>query len=438
MNTRNRAARPAAVAALAMLLASPAPLTAQAQPASAPASMVLENAFRQNSAVLLPAAKADLDRMAGAMRAAPGSTWEIAGYTSSVGTRERNLDVSRQRADAVRAYLVSKGVPAASLTAAGYGSRHPVASNRTAAGRRKNMRVEIRRLPPPVRQAAAPVAAAATPVTASAAPAAAAAPSGAAVHANAVPREEAAAPTPAAPTVSQSKPEAAPKPQLPAAVAPHANAQHAPAAATVARPAARDRGGLGVGLGFVLYNTSYWFYGGGNSRWQTWSQFQASGFYEGRFPLRIGDLRTRYRVELRVGTGGATNNVGAGYVGNGASLTNGTLTGGVAATLRLPLVAASAGTHPVPYVGLGVDYSYLWGFGDNSGSIYSKGWNERLLTFPLVAGVDLRTAHLTISPEIRYGILGSDASNLYLPGAGYAIQENAPKMKGIFVSLSWR
>ncbi|HXY69875.1 MAG TPA: hypothetical protein VEH62_10540, partial [Gemmatimonadales bacterium] len=312
----------------------------------------------------------------------------------------------------------------------------PVASNRTPAGRRRNMRVEIRRLPPPVRQAAVAApparvtsAARPAPVAAAAPPPAAPAPSGAAVRANAVPEAEA-VPTPA-PAPSEPKPQGAPKP-LPRAIA-----AHAPAATVVARPPARDRGGFGVGLAWAWYNTSYWFYGGGNSRWQSWSQFQASGFYEGRFPLRVATVQTRYRIELRVGTGGATNNVGSGYVGNGASLTNGTLTGGASASLRLP-VLATAGTRPVPYVGLGIDYSYLWGFGDNSGSIYGKGWNERILCFPLVAGVDLRTAHLTISPEIRWGILGSAASNLYLPGAGYAIQENAPGMKGIFVSLSWR
>ena len=439
MKTRTLAARPAALAALAMLIASPAVLVAQAVPASAGAPTVLENAFPQNSAVLRPAAKADLDRIAGAMRAAPGSTWEIAGYTSSVGTTARNLQVSRQRADAVKAYLVSKGVAAASLTAVGYGSRQPVASNRSAAGRRKNMRVEIRRLAPAARPAAtAATAAAPAPATAAVAPAPAPALAGAAVRANAVPQQEAAAPAPAGPIASGPKPSTAPKPQLPGAIAPHPAAAHAPAAAAAApRPLSRERGAFGLSLGWASYNTSYWFYGGGNSRWQTWSQFQASGFYEGRFPLRIATSQTRFRVELRVGTGGASNNVGSGYVGNGASLTNGTLTGGLAATLRAPLVAGS-GTHPVPYVGLGIDYSVLWGFGDNSGSIYANGWNERILTFPLVVGVDLRTAHLTISPEIRYGILGSSSSNLYLPGAGTAMQDNAPTMKGIFVSISWR
>jgi hypothetical protein len=435
MNTTIRAARPAAIAVLAMLLASPAPLAAQTQPASPVASTVLENAFHQNSAVLLPAARTALDRMADAMRSAPGSTWAIAGYTSSAGTAAHNLQVSRERADAVRAYLVSKGVPASSLTAAGYGSQHPVASNQTAAGRRKNIRVEITRLPPPARQAAASPTA---PATAAAAPTTAAAPSVAAVHANAVPQDAAAAPRPSGQVVSQPKPPFSPKPQVPPAASPGAPATQAPvAAAATARPAARDRGAFGLSLGWAQYNTSYWFYGGGNSRWQAWSQFQASGFYEGRFPLRIGAWQTRFRTELRVGTGGATNNAGSGYVGNGASLTNGNLTGGLAATLRLPL-ATSDGTHPVPYVGLGIDFSVLWGFGDNSGSIYANGWNERILTFPLVLGVDLRTAHLTISPEIRYGILGSASSNLYLPGAGSAMQDNAPTMKGIFVSVSWR
>jgi hypothetical protein len=214
----------------------------------------------------------------------------------------------------------------------------------------------------------------------------------------------------------------------------------APAAAPVAAAAPRlsspERGAFGLALGYAGFNTSYWFYGGGNSRWQSWYQIQASGFFDGRAPLRIGALQTRFRVEARIGTGGATNNAGGGYVGSGSSLTNGSLSGGLAATLRLPLSAMTA-QHPIPYVGLGLDYSVLWGFGDNSGSIYGKGWNERILTVPLVVGLTIRTAHLTLSPEIRYAFLGSSSSNLYLPGAGYAMQNTGPSMKGIFVGVSW-
>jgi len=111
------------------------------------ASMVMRNVtFRANSAVLLPAASADLDKVAITMQGLPNSRWQISGFTSNVGAAARNLRLSQQRADAVKAYLVRKGVPAASLTATGFGAQNPVANNRTAAGRRQNMRVEIKRL----------------------------------------------------------------------------------------------------------------------------------------------------------------------------------------------------------------------------------------------------------------------------------------------------
>ena len=114
---------------------------------SAGASLVLKNVnFRSGRSELLPAAKTDLDKIAIALQAVSNAKWEIAGYTSSVGTAARNLRLSQQRANAVKAYLVSKGVSAASLTAVGYGAQHPVASNKTAAGRAQNMRVEIKRL----------------------------------------------------------------------------------------------------------------------------------------------------------------------------------------------------------------------------------------------------------------------------------------------------
>jgi len=111
------------------------------------ASIVMRNVtFQANRAVLVPAARAELDKVAITMQGLPGSKWEIGGFTSNVGTVAHNLRLSQQRADAVKTYLVSKGVAAASLTAVGYGVQHPIGSNRTAAGRRQNMRVEIKRL----------------------------------------------------------------------------------------------------------------------------------------------------------------------------------------------------------------------------------------------------------------------------------------------------
>ncbi len=95
---------------------------------------------------LLPAAQAELDKIAIAMKLMPNARWEIGGYTSNVGVAARNTQLTQRRADAVKAYLMSKGVAASSLTAVGYGPQHPIGSNRTAAGRRQNNRMEIKRV----------------------------------------------------------------------------------------------------------------------------------------------------------------------------------------------------------------------------------------------------------------------------------------------------
>lgn len=68
---------------------------------------------------------------------------EIAGHTDSTDSAASNLRLSQRRAEAVRAYLVKKGVNAARLTARGYGESEPVADNRTVAGRLQNRRVEL-------------------------------------------------------------------------------------------------------------------------------------------------------------------------------------------------------------------------------------------------------------------------------------------------------
>lgn len=145
---------------LTVALAPPAPAPAPAAAAPAPAAaaaqialpdvgatLVLRNViFRPNSAVLPAEALSDLDAVAQAMQAIPSARWEIGGYTSDMGNPARNQLLSRRRALTVRTYLVRQGVPAIRLAAVGYGSQNPVASNATAAGRRQNMRVEIKRL----------------------------------------------------------------------------------------------------------------------------------------------------------------------------------------------------------------------------------------------------------------------------------------------------
>jgi len=111
------------------------------------AALVLRGVnFPPNSSSLAPAAQTALRPVAAALKEVPEARWQLAGYTSSLGSALANRRISRQRADAVKAYLESLGVPATSLAAVGYGPQNPIASNRTRAGRLQNTRIEIRRL----------------------------------------------------------------------------------------------------------------------------------------------------------------------------------------------------------------------------------------------------------------------------------------------------
>jgi outer membrane protein OmpA-like peptidoglycan-associated protein len=67
----------------------------------------------------------------------------LAGHSDSGGTAETNLEVSRQRAEAILKYLAEKGVPKEKLRIEFYGDSRPIDSNDTPAGRAKNRRVEV-------------------------------------------------------------------------------------------------------------------------------------------------------------------------------------------------------------------------------------------------------------------------------------------------------
>jgi OOP family OmpA-OmpF porin len=67
----------------------------------------------------------------------------VEGHTDSIGSDAYNMKLSRQRAEAVKRYLVGHGTAASRITTEGFGKGQPVASNATAEGRAQNRRVEI-------------------------------------------------------------------------------------------------------------------------------------------------------------------------------------------------------------------------------------------------------------------------------------------------------
>jgi outer membrane protein OmpA-like peptidoglycan-associated protein len=68
----------------------------------------------------------------------------ISAHTSTMGNADRNKTLSQNRADVIKNYLISKGVNENQIEATGYGGEQPIADNKTAAGRAKNQRVEVK------------------------------------------------------------------------------------------------------------------------------------------------------------------------------------------------------------------------------------------------------------------------------------------------------
>ena len=99
--------------------------------------------FETNKAIIKRSSYSSLDGLA--MLLKQHNEWSVIlkGYTDNSGNAAKNLQLSKDRSASVKAYLVSKGVPAGHIQTFGYGSADPVASNATLAGRAKNRRVEI-------------------------------------------------------------------------------------------------------------------------------------------------------------------------------------------------------------------------------------------------------------------------------------------------------
>jgi OOP family OmpA-OmpF porin len=99
--------------------------------------------FEFNSDSLTAPSRETLDEVAAALNGQPELNIEINGYTDSVGSAKYNQKLSKKRAEAVRSYLIGKGIKGDKLVARGFGKEHPVASNKTAEGRTENRRVEF-------------------------------------------------------------------------------------------------------------------------------------------------------------------------------------------------------------------------------------------------------------------------------------------------------
>ena len=135
----------AAEAAPAPKAAEPAPAPAAA-PAPAIATKVTYAAdafFDFDKAVLKPEGKAKLDDLVSKVKAISLEVIIAVGHTDSVGSDVYNQKLSVKRAEAVKAYLVSKGIEKNRVYTEGKGEKQPVADNKTKEGQAKNRRVEI-------------------------------------------------------------------------------------------------------------------------------------------------------------------------------------------------------------------------------------------------------------------------------------------------------
>ncbi len=98
--------------------------------------------FQTGKSSIKPASYGALDRLAEMLKT-KGFSLKLGGHTDNVGNATKNMALSKDRAESVKQYLVNRGTNPSKVEAVGYGQDQPIASNKTAAGRQKNRRVEF-------------------------------------------------------------------------------------------------------------------------------------------------------------------------------------------------------------------------------------------------------------------------------------------------------
>ena len=121
---------------------APAPAAAAA-PTSEKVTFEADTFFDFDKSTLKPEGKAKLEDLVSKLIGTDIEVVVATGHTDSVGTEAYNLKLSMRRANAVKAFLVSKGIPADRVFTEGKGESKPVASNKTSEGRAKNRRVDV-------------------------------------------------------------------------------------------------------------------------------------------------------------------------------------------------------------------------------------------------------------------------------------------------------
>lgn len=103
--------------------------------------------FQPGNALLTPVGLRTLDDLVGVLQRFKGRKLEVIGHTDAQGAAAQNLLLSAERAQAVKAYLETRGIAGASIATSGAGAERPLAGNDTPEGRARNRRIEFRVLP---------------------------------------------------------------------------------------------------------------------------------------------------------------------------------------------------------------------------------------------------------------------------------------------------